>query len=247
MPYTKCYGSTTNEQWIMINIGTTDFYLNVASLPIDEFESYSTELFDKWEEYVSNVLELPDYYLALDVQEGSVNAKSKILVSATVLCGFLATYGSISSGVKSLHSDITTIGNYLGDRASSPFPEANEKPKVHKRGEALSKLESLFVKVGNGSISVEEAMTLAEKLLGEDAGEVPEFMEELKYSLEKTPSQIQLPIEEPEFLPALSEKDDEREPSKSKPKIPVIRSDQYRVEIWKESKSSKRNVLVRKI
>ena len=231
----------------MINIGTTDFYLNVESLPIEEFEAYSTELFDEWEEYVSNVLNLPDYYLALDVQEGSISAKSKILVTATALCGFLATYGSISSGVKNLYSDINTIGNYLGDRASAPFPEANEKPRVRKRGEALSKLESLFVRVGNGSISVDEAMTLAEKVLGEEASEVPQFMEELKSSLEKTPSQIQLPIEEPEFLPALSEKEDDRKPSKPKPKTPVIRPDQYRVEIWKESKRSKRNVRVRKI
>lgn len=185
--------------------------------------------------------------MALDVQEGSISAKSKILVSATALCGFLASYGSISSGVKNLYSDISTIGNYLGARASAPFPEATEKPKFRKRGEALSKLESLFVRVGNGSISVDEAMTLAEKLLGEDAREVPEFMDELKSSLENTPSQIQLPIEEREFLPVLSEKEDDRKPSKPKPKTPMIRPDQYRVEIWKESKRSKRNVRIRKI
>lgn len=231
----------------MINIGTTDFYLNVESLPVEEFESYSTELFDEWEDYVSNVLKLPDYYLALDVQEGSISAKSKILVSATALCGFLATYGSISSGVKNLYSDVSAIGNYLGDRAAAPFPDAIEKPRVRKRGEALSKLESLFVRVGKGSISVDEAMTLAEKLLGEDIQEVPEFMEELRGSLEETPSQMKLPIDESEFLTDLAEKEDDRKPSKPKPKTQMIRPDQYRVEIWKESKKGKRNVRVRKI
>ena len=35
----------------MINIGTTDFHLNVPSLPVEEFESYSTQLFDEWEDY----------------------------------------------------------------------------------------------------------------------------------------------------------------------------------------------------
>lgn len=236
----------------MINIGATDFYLNVVSLPVEEFESYSTQLFDEWEDYVSNALKLPDYYLALDVQEGSISAKSRILVTATAFCGFLANYGSISSGVKNLYSDVSAIGNYLGVRAFAPFSDSEEKPKVSKRGEALSKLESLFVRVSNGSLTVDEAMTLAKKLLGEGADEVPGFLEELKNELESTPSQMQLPIEEPEFQPVLTANDDDRKPNTPKPnppkpKIQVIRPDQYVIEIWRESKSSQRNVRVRKI
>jgi len=236
----------------MINIGTTDFYLNVPSLPVEEFESYSTRLFDEWEDYVGNVLKLPDYYLALDVQEGSISAKSKILVSATALCGFLISYGSISSGVKNLYSDVSALGNYLGVKASAPFPDLAEKPKIRKRGEALSKLESLFVRVSNGSITVDEAMTLAVKLLGEGAKDVPEFLEKLKSSLENTPSQIQLPIEDPGFQPALTQNDEDGrpgppKPSSQKPRVHVIRPDQYRIEIWRESKEGQRNVRVRKI
>jgi hypothetical protein len=229
----------------MINIGTTDFYIGVPSLPAEEFESYSTKLFDEWEVYVGDILKLPDYYLALDVQEGSISAKSKILVGATALCSFFAAYGPISSGVKDMYSDIKTVGNYLGVRASAPFPEANVKPKVRNRGEALSKIESLFVRVGNGSLSVDEAMILAGKLLGDD---VPQFMEQLKSSLENTPSQMPLPMEEPEFqLNQIPEKDNERKSADSNPKIHVIRPDQYRVEIWRESKRSERNVRVRKV
>ena len=231
----------------MINIGTTDFYLNVQTLPVEEFESYSTQLFDEWEDYVGSVLKLPDYYLALDVKEGSISAKSKILVTATALCGFLASYGSISSGVKNLYSDVNAIGNYFGVRASAPFPGSTDKPKIRKRGEALAKLKSLFVRVANGSISVDEAMILAEKLLGEDAEEVSAFMKELRGSLENTPAQIQLPIEQPEFQPALIEEGGDRNPSVPKPKVQVIRPDQYRIEIWKESKKSQKNIRVRKI
>jgi len=231
----------------MINIGTTDFYLNVPSLPVEEFEAYSTQLFDEWEDYVGNVLKLPDYYLALEVQEGSVRAKSKILVSAVTLCGFLASYGSISSGVKHLYSDITAVGNYLGVRASAPFPDTDEKPRIRKRGEALSKLELLFFRVESGSLSVDEAMTRAEKILGEDTEEVTEFMKELKISLQGTPSQMALPIEEHELQPTASSPDEERNPSAPKSKIPVIRPDQYRVEIWRESKNGERKVRVQKI
>ncbi|WP_426369864.1 hypothetical protein [Pseudocolwellia sp. HL-MZ7] len=228
----------------MINIGTTDFYLGVPSLPVDEFESYSTKLFEEWEEYVGDILKLPDYCLVLDVQEGSISAKSKILVGATAICGFLATYGSISSGAKNLYTDITAAGNYLGIRASAPFPDANVKPKIRNRGEALSKLQSLFVRVAKGTLSPEEAMILARNIFGDD---VPEFMDQLKDSLEKTPSQLSLPIEEPEEQSIILPKDNDREPPSRKPKVHVIRPEQYRVEIWRESKKSERNIRVRKV
>lgn len=229
----------------MINIGTTDFYLDVPSLPVDEFESYSTKLFDEWEEYVGGVLQLSDYYLALDVQEGSIRAKSKILVGATAICTFLATYGSISSGAKSLYTDIRTIGNYLGEKAAAPFPEANAKPKLRNRGEALTKLQSLFVRVADGSLTPDEAMILARNIFGDD---VPDFMNQLQESLENTPSQLPLPIEKIEINSSdASGSNDDRSPPKQKERIRVIRPDQYRVEIWRESKKSERNIRVRKV
>jgi hypothetical protein len=72
-------------------------------------------------------------------------------------------------------------------------------------------------------------------------------MEELKISLQGTPSQIPLPIEEHELQPTASSPDEERNPSAPKSKIPVIRPDQYRVEIWRESKNGERKVRVQKI
>lgn len=236
-------GQVLIRRWIMINIGTTDFYLDVPSLAIEEFESYSTKLFDDWEAYVADVLKLPDYYLALDVQEGSISAKSKILVGATAVCTFLASYGSISSGAKSLYSDVRAAGNYLGVKAAAPFPEA--KPKLRNRGEALAKLQSLFVRVAKGSLTADEAMILARNLFGDD---VPEFLIQLQVSLESTPSQLLLPIEEIEInsvIPSVS--DDDRKPPERKEIIRAIRPDQYRVEIWRESKRSERNIRVRKV
>ncbi|MFT7389315.1 MAG: hypothetical protein ACI8VC_002581 [Candidatus Endobugula sp.] len=231
----------------MINIGTTDFYLDVPSLPVEEFESYSSRLFDDWETYVGDVLKLPDYYLALDVQEGSISAKSKILVGAAGICTFLASYGSISSGAKNLYSDIQAVGDFLGVTAAAPFPEANSKPKIRNRGGALTKLQSLFVRVANGSLTPDEATILARNIFGED---VPDFMQQLQESLENTPSQLSLPIEDTEMelnVTSSSDKDPDRKPVTPKERIPVIRLDQYRVEIWRESKRSERNIRVRKI
>lgn len=229
----------------MINIGTTDFYLDVPSLPVQEFESYSTKLFDDWEVYVGDVLKLPDYYLALDLQEGSISAKSKILVGATAVCTFLAAYGSISSGAKSLYSDVKAAGNYLGVRAAAPFPYANTNPRLSNRGEALTKLQSLFVRVANGSLTPDEAMILARNLFGDD---VPDFLRQLQESLENTPYQLSLSIEEVEINSAMSSgPDDDPKPPKRKKIIRVIKPDRYRVEIWRESRRSVRNIRVRKV
>ena len=62
----------------MIYLGGTDFYIDVPSLPRHEFEQYSTKLFDEWEAYVENALKIPDYSLALEVEEGSIKGSAKI-------------------------------------------------------------------------------------------------------------------------------------------------------------------------
>lgn len=222
----------------MINIGSTELYINVPSLPLEDFKNYSTRLFDEWEEHVRDTLSLPDFYLALDVQEGSISAKSRILVSATALCGFLASYGAISSGVKNLYADITAVGNYLAVRAAAPLSNFSGKPRVRSRGEALSKLNTLFVKVSNGSISPEEAMFQAEKILGINSDDSPEFTEALKDSFHNTPSQILLPLENGRVSDFFDTQENRRDSWSSRKRIPAIRPEQYRVEIWRESRSS---------
>lgn len=62
----------------MIDLGATDFYIDVPSLPRHEFERYSTELFDEWEAYAEKVLRIPDYALALEVEEGSIKVGLKL-------------------------------------------------------------------------------------------------------------------------------------------------------------------------
>ena len=64
----------------MFDLGTTEFYIAVPSMPKREFERYSTRLFDEWDEYVDRTLTLPDYSLVLEVEEGSVNGVGKIAI-----------------------------------------------------------------------------------------------------------------------------------------------------------------------
>ncbi|SBT12563.1 hypothetical protein [Vibrio celticus] len=83
----------------MANIGTVDFYLGVPSLPREEFEIYSTQLFDEWEAYIGEHLQLSDFSLVLEVEEGSIKAKGKIFATIGVLYFGIGQYGSFVSGL----------------------------------------------------------------------------------------------------------------------------------------------------
>ncbi|WP_045626055.1 hypothetical protein [Vibrio parahaemolyticus] len=81
----------------MANIGTVDFYIGVPSLPREDFENYSTQLFDEWESYIGQNLELSDYSLVLEVEEGSIKAKGKILFCSSQTGHFIKRHFAVQS------------------------------------------------------------------------------------------------------------------------------------------------------
>ncbi|HDY7622145.1 TPA: hypothetical protein RQJ82_004463 [Vibrio vulnificus] len=234
----------------MANIGTVDFYIGVPSLPREDFESYSTQLFDEWESYIGQNLELSDYSLVLEVEEGSIKAKGKILATASVLYFGIAQYGSFISGLQTINNQVKAIGDYLGERASSPFDLSRVKPKLRKRGESLARLENLFVKVQRGELTVEMAMQETEAIFGAELEEAPEFYNDLKESLERTPvvpEQMELKLIDAngeELTYPQKQPKQPKQPRNPQPRTPAPPVDQFRVEVWRETKNSKRNVKV---
>jgi hypothetical protein len=232
----------------MINIGTTEFYIAVPSLPRGEFETYSTLLFDDWENHVKGVLQLPDYSLSLTVDDGSVRAVAKIAATTVgVLYLGIAQYGSFITGLQTIESQARTVGNYFGQRAGAPFESSNVQPKIRKRGESLTRLRNLFAKVQQREITVEEAMFESQAIFGPEIETTPGFMIGLKESFEQTPlflQQIQLPLDSVESEILLPDTKKQTKPRPTKPKSPAPAPDLYRVEVWRESKKGKRNVQV---
>jgi len=230
----------------MVNIGTTDFYIGVPSLPRKEFEEYATLLFDDWENYVDGVLQLPDYSLSLNVEEGSIKAVAKIAVTTLSLLYIgIGQYGSFISGVQTIENQARSANNYFGQRASAPFESSRARPKIRKRGESLTRLQNLFAKVQRGEITVEKAMLESELIFGSEMETVPEFMVDLKESFEQIPllpQQIELPLENIEGEILMPDAKKPRKPRPTKPRQP--NPEQYRVEVWRESKNGKRNMRV---
>lgn len=231
----------------MIDLGGTDFYIDVSSMPRHEFERYSTKLFDEWEMYVEKVLKLPDYALALEVEEGSIKGGGKITVVLGALYIGIAQYGSFISGVQTIRGQISSIGDFLVARATVPFSNHEVQPKVRRYGGSLDRLQKLFIKVQQGKVTAEKAMIEAEIIFGDEAENAPEFMRKIKSSLEETPllaQQLALPLNtfEQEAIMQLSDKKKRPRSPRPSPEIPL--GQQFRVEVWRDSKKDKRNIRV---
>lgn len=229
----------------MAIIGSADLFLDVPRLTKYQFEEYSTHLFDEWAAYVEQVLRLPDYSLSLDVEEGSIKAIAKIATTLGFLYVGIGQYGSFMAGLQTIQSQVRTVGDYLGDRASAPFGQQKSRPKLIRRGESLAKINSLFVKVQRGEISVEEAMAESKRLFGDELDEAVDFRDELRSSLEQAPllpKQLNLELqsdseEENETMP-------KRESRRPRPSPPAPKPEAYRVEIWRDNRRGDRYIRV---
>jgi len=231
----------------MIDLGTTDFFIGVPSMPRSEFRKYSTRLFDEWEDYVRRNLELPDYSLALDVEEGSVKGAGRIIVALGALYLGIGNYGDFIQGIQTIRGQVSSVGDYLAEQAGGPFKASGCETKVRKRSGSLGQLQGLFAKVQRREMTTEEAMLEAEALFGDEAADAPGFMSDLKQSIERTPLfHQQLPL-----LPDATEQDtgfgtlEKKRKPRPPPSLPVAPPPQHlRVEVWRDSKHGQRKVRV---
>lgn len=231
----------------MIDLGTTDFFIGVPSMPRSEFREYSTRLFDEWEDYVSRNLELPDYSLALEVEEGSVKGVGRIAVVLGALYVGIGNYGDFIQGIQTIRNQVSSVGDYLAEQAGDPFKASAHETKVRKRSGSLGQLQRLFAKVQRREMTTEEAMLEAEALFGDEAAEAPGFMCDLQKSLEQTP----LFHQQLALLPDATEQDlecgtgENRRKPRPSPSLPAVPPSQHlRVEVWRDSKKGQRKIRV---
>ena len=229
----------------MIDLGTTDFLIQVPSLPEDELASLSTSLFDSWESFVEHSLAIHDYSLFLQVEEGSIKGLARTgAVLYAVYIG-IGNYGGFVSGLQTINEQLKATREYLADEATRMFSSKEEKPTVKNRGGSLAALQRLFIKVQKDELTPDEAMILAENLFGDEAATVPGFRKDLERALRTCPhfpEQLSL-LPDDESLTLLNSKRPSRHP---RPRIDLGPSMQFRVEISRESKKkSKQTRIIR--
>ncbi len=217
----------------MIDIGSNSFVIKVPHLPPQEFERYSSSLFDEWEKSLEKTLILPDYSISLEIEEGSIKGKGKIAAALTVVYFGIGTYGDFISGLETIYNQVSYASNALFKSAASSFGGSNANVRTSKRGGAISRLRTIFNKVQRGEYTVDEAMEHANNLFGEEGKETPEFMHELHQQFEQAPRLPEQQVFNDEGWEEIPIEDIPSTPHKPRPKPTPIQQ-QYRVVVWRE-------------
>ena len=227
----------------MLDLSSTTFLIDTPGLPRRRLERNSTNPFDKWDLNISRIVAVPDYSISLEIEDGSIKGKGKIAVALGALYFGIGNYGSFISGLQTIRDQVVTASNYLADQANSPF---DADMTVNRKGGIAAQLRRLFTRVQSGQLSVEDAMVEADKLIGENVKDSPEFMNALRDSLRTAPKhhqQTELALAMPEFVePTPYEADHEsRHPV---PRPPVAPAPHFRVVVWRDSRREERQIRV---
>jgi hypothetical protein len=206
----------------MLDLSSTDFNFAITSVDSATLETLSNSLFDEWEIYVEQALTLPDYSLFLQVEEGSIIGRGKIMTGAKALI----------------------IGvSFLGEQAQSVFGCPKSDANVIKRGGVPAALNRLFARVEKGELTPDEATILARSVLGGEEEELPGFFDALAKAFHDCPSrpeQEKLPFSDLDEELEVLKPEERKGPSKPRRQPPEVPSLHYRVEIWRESKNNKK-------
>lgn len=232
----------------MIDLGSVDFYIGIPSISKSKLESYSKELFDKWDKKLTYELNLNDFSISLEVEEGSISGKAKVTTALAALYIGIGQYASFIDGIQTIKRQVSACSNYLSDEAQYPYRSNNISYKVNKKGGALGQIEKLFIKVQKNELTVDEAVIKAKEILGEETNTSPEFIIDLKKSLEDTPRMLeQMDFDLPLELLEMQNIEDSIPHQKRKVKIQKDAILHNRIQIWRESKNGKRKILVTQI
>lgn len=232
----------------MIDLGSVNFHIGIPSLSKDELEAYSSDLFDKWEKHLTETLNLTDFSISLEVEDGSILGEGKIGTTLAKLYVGIALYGSFIGGIQTIKRQAAEGGSYLLEHANAPHEASEGTYETHKKGGNLGQIERLFSKVQRNELTVEEAMQKAEEILGDDSDSSPEFMKELEGSLAETPRMpVQLNIELDEDSEAQPESPIPKPKQNQTPRVKPIPSLHNRIEIWRESKDGKKKIRVTQV
>jgi len=221
----------------MLNIGQTSFDIRVPSLKRDQFESYSTNLFDVWEREVAGIISFDDYALSLEIEEGSIKGRGKIAVAAGILYFGIGNYGDFIGGLETIYGQVTYVGERLFQAAKSPVGGNSVRATKRTNAGAISSMRRLFEGVRSGTLTVDEAMNKFEHILGDELPENSAFVHDMRSQLEAAPAYPkQLTLIQDDWEEGDLKDQPERAPREPR-RTPVPSPDHFRIEIWRESKN----------
>ncbi|MDV3470182.1 hypothetical protein RZA67_15780 [Stenotrophomonas sp. C3(2023)] len=141
----------------MLELIVTSFNFSDLRLSELEIREHSNEVFDAWARDIEERLLLPDYSIALVVEEGSIKGKGKILVAATALYGGICSYGSFVSGVETIARQASAASDFLYKNAQSAFNCTSPREGSRRHSGEAFYMKKILDRVSRGQISAEHA------------------------------------------------------------------------------------------
>lgn len=238
----------------MLLIGETHCYIDTDYLSASRLKGYAEALFDDFDNSVSRTLILRDYELHLEVEEGSIRAKTGIWAALGVLYVGIGNYGDFFQGVREISSQVKAVGDSFLNSAPEKLGVTPNKVTWKRRDSArLGKLERLFESVARGEVNPAQATKQAIELLEDDHESFPsEIATEVEKSInaiKRYPEQLLLSLPDASNADAspMAYQDDTRRNDKrpkSTPDKSILPSNKLRIEVWREGRDGKRNIRV---
>lgn len=230
-----------------LEIGLTEFTLDVPIMPAKALEAYSSRVFDRWESRLAADVPLPDYSLHLEIVEGSLKGKGRIWVATAKFVAAVSVSGGLISAVKEISWAVRSGGTYLAQVAAEPYADVEPHLRVKRSTAKLGEIERLITRVQSGQLERGEAAILAQALFEEDepgAAELATIVCNTIGTVQRTPTQLVLPLEEFETLMISKPETPSPPPRRPKPKSEVPLPERFRAEVWRESKKGRKHITV---
>lgn len=234
----------------MIDIGSTNFYFSLPNISGVDLKIYSENLFDSWAKIADDTLSLQDFSISLEVEEGSIKGKGRILATAAAIYIAVGQWGSFCAGVQTIKSQILEVSDFLVKEAEVEINQPIGVKKSRRSSGALGKIDVLFKKVQRGEITPEEAIRRTEIILNSEDGIPQELMQEIKNEFLGVPvfhKQIPLFVPESPLIPINGNQHGNYVIVNNSLRDSRNKKDKFRVKIWRGARGDLREVESSKI
>ena len=233
----------------MLDVVTTSFYIKSPVFDKDDFASYSTQLFDRWDSQIEDRLHLPDYAVNLVIEEGSIKGLGKIAATAGALYIAIGNYGGFVSGVQAIREHASYVTSALFDQAKQSFGCGSTRGNSKQSGGEIYYLKGLFDRVQAGQLTSNQAITEIRDRWGPEADNSPHFLRDLEKSLKNAPRDPeQLSMPDDFWDPCEEVGGPMRRPQPKRPRPPDLPIPQhYRIEIYRQRKGGDKRVKLERV
>ncbi len=230
-----------------MDLGRATFQIDVEPLGQKALRDYGTALFKKLDREVLDSLPIPDYGLELEVEEGSLKGRSRILAAATVVYFGIGQFGSFVQGVREIRTGASYAMSWLTTNAALSLANGRQRIRSTSRnGGDIARLEGLFMAVQARELTPEEALERALPLFGLPDERPPRLdmaVADALRTIQRNPEQLILPADG--MVPVAIERSESAPTRTRKPRPPkedVLPGERWRLAIKKAHKDEKESI-----